>query len=111
MIVTNPFSPGSLTRETINTVASGWWVLLLSGGAVPPAGAIPPGAFRPSWGLMLSYGIIEALFAFGLIPRPDVPLVATVLAIGLWTMVSGVVQVTPSFELKTLPRRLGTAAS
>jgi len=60
---------------------------------------------------MLAYGIIETLFAFWLIARPDVTLVATVLAIGLWTMVYGVVQVILSFELKNLPRRLGTAAS
>src|SRR3989442_1652767 len=40
MIVTNPFSPGSLTRETINTVASGWWVLLLSGIVGVVAGGI-----------------------------------------------------------------------
>ena len=196
MIVTNPFSPGSLTRETINTVASGWWVLLLSGivgvvaggiilftdwtvsqlvtfvgllfifrgvltavslpvdgsmrgwavavgllevgigigvftwpgptllvlalmigwwvlfsGIMTTAGAIAARDFLPYWGLMLAYGIIETLFAFWLIARPDVTLVATVLAIGLWTMVYGVVQVILSFELKNLPRRLGTAAS
>ena len=196
MIVTNPFSPGSLTRETINTVASGWWVLLLSGivgvvaggiilftdwtvsqlvtfvgllfifrgvltavslpvdgsmrgwavavgllevgigigvftwpgstllvlalmigwwvlfsGIMTTAGAIVARDFLPYWGLMLAYGIIETLFAFWLIARPDVTLVATVLAIGLWTMVYGVVQVILSFELKNLPRRLDTAAS
>ena len=196
MIVTNPFSPGSLTRETINTVARGWWVLLLSGivgvvaggiilftdwtvsqlvtfvgllfifrgvltavslpvdgsmrgwavavgllevgigigvftwpgptllvlalmigwwvlfsGIMTTAGAIAARDFLPYWGLMLSYGIIETLFAFWLIARPDVTLVATVLAIGLWTMVYGVVQVILSFELKNLPGRLGTAAS
>ena len=195
MIVTNPFSPGSLTRETINTVASGWWVLLLSGivgvvaggiilftdwtvsqlvtfvgllfifrgvltavslpvdgsmrgwavavgllevgigigvftwpgptllvlalmigwwvlfsGIMTTAGAIAARDFLPYWGLMLAYGIIETLFAFWLIARPDVTLVATVLAIGLWTMVYGVVQVILSFELKNLPRRLGTAS-
>ncbi|MDQ1490780.1 MAG: hypothetical protein QOJ23_3294 [Actinomycetota bacterium] len=196
MIVTNPFSPGSLTRETINTVARGWWVLMLSGivgvvaggiilftdwtvsqlvtfvgllfifrgvltavslpvdgsmrswavavgllevgigigvftwpgptllvlalmigwwvlfsGIMTTAGAITARDFLPYWGLMLAYGIIETLFAFWLIARPDVTLVATILAIGLWTMVYGVVQVILSFELKNLPRRLGTAAS
>jgi uncharacterized membrane protein HdeD (DUF308 family) len=196
MIVTNPFSPGSLTRETINTVAGGWWVLLLSGlvgvvaggiilftdwtvsqlvtfvgllfifrgvltalslpvdgsmrgwavavgllevgigigvftwpgptllvlalmigwwvlfsGIMTTAGALTARDFLPYWGLMLAYGIIETLFAFWLIARPDVTLVATVLAIGLWTMVYGVVQVILSFELKNLPRRLATVAS
>jgi uncharacterized membrane protein HdeD (DUF308 family) len=196
MIVTNPFSPGSLTRDTINTVARGWWVLLLSGivgvvaggiilftdwtvselvtfvgllfifrgvltavslpvdgsmrgwavavgllevgigigvftwpgptllvlalmigwwvlfsGVMTTTGAIAGRDFLPYWGLMLAYGVIETLFALWLIARPDVTLVATILAIGLWTMVYGVVQVLLSFELKNLPRRLGTAAS
>ena len=193
MIVTNPFSPGSLTRETINTVARGWWILLLSGvvgvvaggiilftdwtvsqlvtfvglvfifrgvltavslpvdgslrgwavavgllevgigigvftwpgptltvlgltvgwwvlfsGIMATAGAIAGRDFLPYWGLMLAYGIIETLFAFWLIARPDVTLVATVLAIGLWAMVTGFIQTVLSFELKNLPRRFDT---
>jgi uncharacterized membrane protein HdeD (DUF308 family) len=195
MIVTNPFSPGSLTRDAINTVSRGWWVLLLSGiaslvaggiilftdwtvtqlvtfiglvfifrgvlttvslpvdgslrgwavaagllevgvgiavfmwpgptltvlalmigwwvlfsGVMTTAGAIAGRDFLPYWGLMLAYGVIETILSFWLIARPDVTLFATVLAIGLWTMVSGVVQTVLSFELKNLPRRLGTAA-
>ncbi len=195
MIVTNPFSPGSLTRETINTVSRGWWVLLLSGiaslvaggiilftdwtisqlvtfvgllfifrgvltavslpvdgslrgwavavgllevgvgiavftwpgptllvlalmigwwvlfsGIMTTAGAIAGRDFLPYWGLMLAYGVIQTLFSFWLIARPDVTLFATVLAIGLWTMVAGVVQTILSFELKNLPRRFDTAA-
>jgi uncharacterized membrane protein HdeD (DUF308 family) len=194
MIVTNPFSPGSLTRETINTVSRGWWVLLLSGiaslvaggiilftdwtisqlvtfvgllfifrgvltagclpvegsrrgwavavgllevgvgiavftwpgptllvlalmigwwvlfsGIMTTAGAIAGRDFLPYWGLMLAYGVIQTLFSFWLIARPDVTLFATVLAIGLWTMVAGVVQTILSFELKNLPRRFDTA--
>src|SRR3954447_2908294 len=31
MLVTNPFSPGSWTRESVNTISPGWWVLLVSG--------------------------------------------------------------------------------
>ena len=87
----------------------GWWVLF--SGIMTTAGAIAARDFLPYWGLMLAYGIIETLFAFWLIARPDVTLVATVLAIGLWTMVYGVVQVILSFELKNLPRRFDTAAS
>ena len=194
MIVTNPFSPGSLTRETIKTVSSGWWVLLVSGiasvvagglvvftdwtldqfvtfvgllfifrgvftalslpldgalrgwsvalgllevgigiavftwpgptltvlgltvgwwvlfsGIMATAGAIAGRDFLPYWGLMLAYGIIETVFSFYLIARPDVTLVATVLAIGLWVMVTGFVQVILSFEVKNLPRRFDSA--
>ena len=194
MIVTNPFSPGSLTRETIKSVSSGWWVLLLSGvlsivaggiilfydwsvsefvtfigllfmfrgvftalsmpvdgslrgwsvalgllevgvgiavfswpgptltvlafvigwwvlfsGIMTTAGAIAGRDFLPYWGLMLAYGILEIVVSFYLLARPDVTLVATVLAIGLWTLISGVVQTILSFELKNLPRRFDSA--
>jgi uncharacterized membrane protein HdeD (DUF308 family) len=194
MIVTNPFNPGSLTRDAVNTVSRGWWVLLLSGvasvvaggiivfthwtvdqfvtfvglllifrgvltalsapvdgsvrgwavatglleigigiavftwpgptltvlgltigwwvlfsGIMTTAGAIAGRDFLPYWGLMLAYGVIETLFSLYLIARPDVTLVATVLAIGLWAMVTGFVQVILSFELKNLPRRFNTA--
>jgi uncharacterized membrane protein HdeD (DUF308 family) len=194
MIVTNPFKLGSLTRETIKSVSSGWWVLLLSGvlsivaggiilfydwtvgefvtfigllfifrgvltalsmpvdgsvrgwavalgllevgvgiavfswpgptltvlafvigwwvlfsGIMTTAGAVAGRDFLPYWGLMLAYGILETVVSFYLLARPDVTLVATVMAIGLWTMISGVVQTILSFELKNLPRRYDTA--
>lgn len=195
MIVTNPFRPGSLTRETIKAVSGGWWVLLLSGvasvvaggiilftdwsvgqlvtfvgllvvfrgiltvmslpvdgslrgwsvatglveiglgvavfswpgptltvlglmvgwwvlfsGIMATTGAIAAREFLPYWGLMLVYGVLETFISFYLIARPDLTLVATVLAIGLWAMVTGFVQVVLSFELKNLPRRFDTAA-
>jgi uncharacterized membrane protein HdeD (DUF308 family) len=194
MIVTNPFNPGSLTRDAVNTVSRGWWVLLVSGvasvvaggiivfagwtvdqfvtfvglllifrgvltalsvpvdgsvrgwavatglleigigiavftwpgptltvlgltigwwvlfsGIMTTAGAITGRDFLPYWGLMLAYGVIETLLSLYLIARPDVTLVATVLVIGLWAMVTGFVQVILSFELKNLPRRFNTA--
>src|SRR5262249_49292795 len=40
MIVTNPFKPGSWTREQIDNVSRGWWVLLLSGVIGLAAGGI-----------------------------------------------------------------------
>jgi uncharacterized membrane protein HdeD (DUF308 family) len=194
MIVTNPFNPGSLTREAISTVSRGWWVLLLSGvasivaggvivftewtvdqlvtfvgllfifrgvltalslpvdgslrgwavaagllqlgvgiavftwpgptltvlglmigwwvlysGIMTTAGAIAGRDFLPYWGLMLAYGVIETIFSFYLIARPDLTIFATVLAIGLWAMVTGFIQTVLSFELKNLPRRFDTA--
>jgi uncharacterized membrane protein HdeD (DUF308 family) len=194
MLVTNPFSPGSFTRETINAVSRNWWVLLISGiasvvaggiiafndwtvnslvtfiglllmfrgvftalsmpldgsvrgwavasgliqigigiavfawpaptltvlaytigwwvlfsGIMTGGGAIAGRDFIPYWGLMLVYGIIEIVIAFYLISRPDVTIVATVLAIGLWAMFTGVMQVILSFELKNLPSRFDSA--
>ena len=195
MIVTNFFSPGSLTSETISTVSRAWWILLLSGivgivgggilvfndwtvaqlvtfvgvllifqgiftavrmpldgsvrgwsvaaglleigvgtavftwpeptlsvlaatigwwvlfsGTMTTIGAIAGRDFLPYWGLMLAYGVLETVLSFYLIARPDVTLVATVLAIGLWAMVTGFMHVILSFELKNLPRRFDTSA-
>ena len=194
MIVTNPFNPGSLTRDVINTVSKRWWVLLLSGvasiiagglivftdwtvdqfvtfvgllfifrgvltafsrpvdgsmqgwavaagllevgigiavftwpsptllalgltvgwlvmfsGVMTTAGAIAGRDFLPYWGLMLAYGIVETAFSLYLVSRPDVTVFATVIAIGLWAMVTGVMQTVLSFEIKNLPRRYDTA--
>src|SRR5882757_4301626 len=40
MLVTNPFSPGTWTRDQIDNVSRGWWVLLLSGIVGVVAGGI-----------------------------------------------------------------------
>ncbi len=40
MLVTNPFSRGSWTRDQIDRVSSGWWVLLVTGLISVVAGAI-----------------------------------------------------------------------
>ncbi len=190
MIVTNPFRPSTWTRELLDTVARGWWVLLISGvlsavaggivlsidwsiedlatfvgalliarglimllstpvdgavrtwamgvgvlqaavglavwiwpgptllvialfigwwvlfsGAGTIAGAIGNRDVLPFWGVMLAFGILETLFAFWLLARPGLTLVAGVLAIGFWSLVSGVLQIGMAFEIKHLPAR------
>jgi uncharacterized membrane protein HdeD (DUF308 family) len=195
MIVTNPFSPGSWTREQIDNISRAWWVLLVIGIVSVAAGAIIvtadwrvsdlaafvgalllfrgiftmfsvplDGAGRgwaialgllealvgvavwvwpqptllvvafaigwyvlfsgimtiagsvsgrdviPYWGLMLAFGILETLLSFWLLARPGLTLVAAVLAIGLWSMIYGVVQIALSFEVKNLSRRADAAA-
>ncbi|MCU1468586.1 MAG: hypothetical protein JWM72_4514, partial [Actinomycetia bacterium] len=40
MIVTNPFTTGSWTREQIDNVSSGWWTLLIIGMISVVAGGI-----------------------------------------------------------------------
>jgi len=195
VLVTNPFSPGSWTREQIDSVSKGWWVLLVTGlisvlaggiiltidwsvddlalfvglllifrgifmlfgvpldaafrgwsiaagvlevlvgfavlvwpgptllvvafaigwyvlfsGLMTIAGSIAGRGFLPYWGLMLAFGILETVFAFWLLARPGLTLVAAVLAIGLWTLAYGVVQIVLSFEVKNLPARADKAA-
>jgi uncharacterized membrane protein HdeD (DUF308 family) len=60
---------------------------------------------KPYWGLMLAFGILETLFSFWLLARPGLTLVAAVLALGLWSLIYGVVQIVISFEAKNLSAR------
>ena len=86
----------------------GWWVLF--SGVVTIAGAISGRGALPYWGLMLAFGILETLFSFWLLARPGLTLVAAILAIGLWSMFYGVVQIVLAFEAKNLPLRADTIA-
>jgi uncharacterized membrane protein HdeD (DUF308 family) len=79
----------------------GWWVLFA--GVMAIAGAISGRGVLPYWGLTLAFGIVETLFSFWLLARPGLTLVAAVLAIGLWTMVYGVVEIVLAFEVRRLP--------
>jgi uncharacterized membrane protein HdeD (DUF308 family) len=85
----------------------GWWVLF--GGVMTIAGAISARRILPYWGLYLGLGIAEMILSFWLLARPGLTLVATVLAIGLWSMIYGAVLVAVSMDLKNLPARLGKA--
>jgi uncharacterized membrane protein HdeD (DUF308 family) len=87
----------------------GWYVLF--SGIMAIAGAISGRDVIPYWGLMLALGIVETLFSFWLLARPGLTLVATVLAIGLWTMVYGVIEIALSFEVKRLPSRLALVST
>lgn len=190
MLVTNPFSPGTWTRDEIDNVSSNWWILLLTGivgvvaggiilftdwsvgglaafigavllfqgiltmfsvpldgsgrgwsvalgliealvglavwvwpgptllviaffigwyvlfsGIMTIAGSISARSVLPYWGLMLAFGIVETLFSFWLLARPGLTLVAAVIALGLWALIHGVVQVVLAFEAKNLSAR------
>jgi uncharacterized membrane protein HdeD (DUF308 family) len=85
----------------------GWWVLF--SGVMTIAGSISGRDFVPYWGLWLALGIGEVVVAFWLLEQPGLTLVSTVLAIGLWSMFSGIVLIAASFELKNLPKRFETA--
>jgi len=82
----------------------GWWVLF--SGIMTIAGSISTRRFLPYWGLFLGLGIAETILAFWLLSRPGLTLVATVLAIGLWSLIYGVVMVIVAVDLKNLPRRM-----
>jgi uncharacterized membrane protein HdeD (DUF308 family) len=82
----------------------GWYVLF--SGIMTIAGAVSGRGVIPYWGWMLGFGILETLFALWLLARPGLTLVAVVLAIGLWSIIYGVVQIVLAFEIKNLPTRV-----
>jgi uncharacterized membrane protein HdeD (DUF308 family) len=81
----------------------GW--LLLFRGVMTITGSIFSRRFVPYWGLVLVAGIIEVLVAIYLLGRPDLTLVATVLAVGLAAVFYGVLEIVLAFEVKRLPAR------
>jgi uncharacterized membrane protein HdeD (DUF308 family) len=81
----------------------GWYVLF--SGITTIAGSISARGLLPYWGVMLAFGILETLFSFWLLARPGLTLVAAVLALGLWSLIYGVVQIALAFETKNLSGR------
>lgn len=90
---------------TLYVVAAfiGWWVLFT--GVMTIAGAITGRDVLPYWGLTLAFGILETLFSFWLLAQPGLTLVAFVFAIGLWSLIYGVVQLVLAFEVKNMSGR------
>ena len=78
----------------------GWYVLF--SGIMTISGAIAGRNLIPYWGFMLALGIGEVLLSFWLLARPGITLVAAVLAIGLWTLVVGVIQIIVAIDIKRL---------
>jgi uncharacterized membrane protein HdeD (DUF308 family) len=81
----------------------GWYVLF--SGIMTIAGSISARGVLPYWGIMLAFGVLETLFSFWLLARPGLSLVAAVLALGLWSLIYGVVQIMLAFETKNLSAR------
>jgi uncharacterized membrane protein HdeD (DUF308 family) len=86
----------------------GW--LLLFRGSMAIVGAISSRRYLPYWGLVLVTGIVEALVALFLLTRPDITLIATVLAIGFASMLYGALEIVAALEVKNLPQRFDDVA-
>jgi len=78
----------------------GWYVLF--SGIVTIAGAVAGRDVIPYWGFMVALGIGQVALSFWLLARPGITLVAAVLAIGLWALVVGAVQIVVAIDLKRL---------
>lgn len=81
------------------------WLLLLRG-TMAVVGAISSRRYLPYWGLVLVMGVVEASVALYLLTRPDITLVAAVLAIGFASVMYGALEVAAAFEVRQLPQRL-----
>ena len=90
-------------------VMIGWWVMF--SGLMTIGGALTGRGVLPYWGLTLAFGLLETFFSFWLLARPGLTLVAAVLAIGLWSMFYGVVQIVLAFEVKNLATRTGSIST
>jgi uncharacterized membrane protein HdeD (DUF308 family) len=82
----------------------GWWVLF--SGIMTITGSISARRLLPYWGVFLGLGILEAVLGVWLLYRPGITLLATVLAIGLWSIFYGIVLAMAAIDLKNLPDHL-----
>jgi uncharacterized membrane protein HdeD (DUF308 family) len=78
----------------------GWYVLF--GGVFTIASSISGRDVLPYWGFLLAFGIVEVLVAFALLGNPGITLVAAIIAIGVWCVLYGVIEIVLAFELKRL---------
>jgi uncharacterized membrane protein HdeD (DUF308 family) len=82
----------------------GFWVLF--NGVMTITGSVSARGILPYWGLFLALGVAETILSFWLLSRPGLTLVATVIAIGLWSLIYGVILTIVAVDLKNLPARL-----
>lgn len=130
MLVTNPFSPGTWTRDQIDNVSRNWWVLLLSGIVGVVAGGIIlftdwsigdlaafVGAvllFRGIFtmlsvpldgsgrGWSVSLGLIESLVGLAVWVWPGPTLLVLAFVIGWYVLFSGIMTIAGSISARSL---------
>lgn len=96
-------------NPTLLVVAAliGWWVLF--SGVMTIGGSIATRHVMPYWGLALTLGIVETVLAFYLLGQPGLTLLTAVLALGIWSIFYGVIEVAVAFEVRNLPNRFDKA--
>lgn len=98
MIVTNPFSSGSWTREQIDSISSAWWVLLVTGIASIIAGGI---VLFTDWTVADLAVFIGALLIFrGIFTMFSVPVDG---AIRGWSIAFGLLELLVGFAVFVWP--------
>jgi hypothetical protein len=94
---------------TLLVIAAFIGFLVLFSGVMTITGSIGARHILPYWGLFLALGVVETVPSFWLLTRPGLTLVVTVIAIGLWSLIYGVILTIVAVELKNLPARLDRA--
>jgi uncharacterized membrane protein HdeD (DUF308 family) len=82
----------------------GWWVLF--SGVMNISGSVMARGILPYWGVGLVLGIAELLLSFYLLGRPGLTLFAAIVAVGIWSIVYGVVELTIALDLRAVMGRL-----
>jgi uncharacterized membrane protein HdeD (DUF308 family) len=128
VIVTNPFSPGSWTREQIDNVSRGWWALLLAGIVSVVAGglilsidwsvsdlavflgvllivrgvftmfSVPVDGAMRTWAIV--FGVLEALLGVAVLVWPDPTLLVVAFFIGWWVLFGGIMTIAGSISAR-----------
>ncbi|MGH9085153.1 MAG: HdeD family acid-resistance protein [Acidimicrobiales bacterium] len=78
----------------------GWYIMFSGISAI--AGALTGRDALPFWGFMLAFGIIEVLLSLWLLARPGLSLVVAVVAVGVWSIAYGAVQIAIAFDIKRM---------
>jgi uncharacterized membrane protein HdeD (DUF308 family) len=130
MLVTNPFSPGTWTRDQIDNVSSNWWVLLLTGIVGVVAGGIIlftdwsvsdlaafigavllfQGIFTmfsvpldgSGRGWSVAFGLIEALVGLAVWVWPGPTLLVIAFFIGWYVLFSGIMTIAGSISARNV---------
>jgi len=64
----------------------------------------------PSWGLTATIGVIELLLGLWVMRRPEAPLNLVIVVLGLWAVLTGVLDCVLAFEMRRMTRQLTAAA-
>lgn len=65
----------------------------------------------PAWGLTVAIGVVELLLGLWVMRRPEVSLTLVVVVLGLWAVITGVIECVLAFEVRRVVRRLGEAGA
>jgi len=98
VLVTNPFGPGSWTRDQVENISKGWWVLLVSGVLSAVAGGI---IILTDWSVADLAFVVGVVLVFrGFFTLFSVPIDGSIRA---WSIVVGLLELGVGIAVWTWP--------